>query len=273
MSETGEASPTPQPSPQKDFHRRWPTLKQPLRAPEDSAAFLAPLFADCADPILLLGVTPELAALPRAILAMDWSEAMVAAAWRGDDDAHQVIVADWKAMPLPEAAVGGAMGDGALTMLAWPHDHRHVLAELWRVVRPGGRIAIRCFVTPEQPETIDDLQDLSAAGALTFHEWRMRFNMAAARHDGNVMITSARLYELYDAAWPERHDYIDAIGWPGEAIAEIDAYRGSAYIHSYPKITELDALLHECWPGTWRYQPTTGYPGAEFCPLLVLERP
>lgn len=256
----------------RDFHHRWPTLQPPLRPHGDVVAAVNGLIGACADPILLLGVTPELAAIRRAMIAVDWSRDMIALAWPGDTAVRQAILGDWKALPVGNGSVGAVIGDGILTMLNWPQEAAVVASEIQRVLRPGGRAVLRCFATPEQPETIDYVGQLSSKGLMPYHEWRLRFNMAAARADGHVSITSARLYELYEADWPNRRDYIDACGWPGEALAEIDAYRESAYIHSYPKRSEISELVSQVWTGHAQFVETSGYPGAEHCPLLVLDR-
>jgi len=256
----------------RDFHLRWPTLLPPLRPPAALANQIETLIAATDDPVLLLGVTPELAALNRSIIAADWNATMIAVAWPGDTPQRRAICADWFALPLHDGEVGAIVGDGALTMCDWPDGAQRLLAQLARVLRSGGTVAIRCFATAENAETPDQLADAAAAGELTFHEWRMRFNMAAARADGAVSITSARLFAHYDAAWPDRHDMRAAPAWPREGIAEIDAYRDSTYVHSYPKRSEIGALMDSCWPGDWRFVETTGYPGAGHCPLLVATR-
>ena len=256
----------------RDFHHRWPTLKPPLRPHADVVAAVASLVDACPDPVVLLGVTPELAAIERAMIAVDWSRDMITLAWPGDTAVRRAVLGDWKALPVGDRSVGAVIGDGALTMLNWPQEAAVVAAEIQRVLRPGGRAVLRCFATPEEPESIDFIGQLSAQGRMSFHEWRLRFNMAAAHADGHVSITSARLYELYEADWPNRRDYIDACGWPGEALAEIDAYRDSAYVHSYPKRSEITGLLAPIWSGSVRFVETSGYPGAEHCPLLVLDR-
>lgn len=264
-----EAAPAQRP---RDFHLRWRTLQPPLRPHAIVVAQMADLLRDAADPLLLLGVTPELAAIDCHLIAADWNPVMIDIAWPGDTDRRRAICADWCDLPLTDGSVGGALSDGALTMFDWPDGGAHLMASLARVFRPGGRVVIRCFACPEEPETLADLDVAPARGEMSFHEWRMRFNMAAARADGGVGITSARLYEHYDAAWPDRHGDDGTPGWPGGAIAEIDAYRGSSYIHSYPKRSELDALMAAHWPGTWHFAETSGYPGASFCPLLVADR-
>lgn len=257
----------------RDFHRRWPTLKPPLRPHESVARQIAALLADCADPILLLGVTPELAAIDRQIVAMDWNAEMIALAWPGDSATRRAICADWKAMPLDAASVGGAMGDGVITMLSWPDEQPLLLAELWRVVRPGGRIALRCFATPEDHPPVEAIAAEAMRGALTFHAFKQRFNMAAAREGDTITVASARLYERFEDLFPDRAALAAASGWSLDTIAEIDAYEGSTYIHCYPSRAELTALLDHWWPAPHRFIETSGYPIADHCPLLILERP
>ena len=257
----------------RDFHRRWPTLKPPLRPTAEIAAQIAAELGHGGDPVLLLGVTPELAAIDRPMIALDWSPAMIALAWPGDTKLRHVHVGDWKAMPLGDASVGGAMGDGAVTMLAWPGEAQQLFAELWRVVRCGGRIALRCFATAEQAEAVGDVCVEALAGTLGFHAFKLRFNMACARELGGLCVPSAALFARFQAMFPDRAALSAASGWSAAAIAEFDAYDGSTYLHAYPKRSELAALLSAHWPGPWRFVETQGYPLAQLCPLLVLDRP
>ena len=256
----------------RDFHRRWPTLQPPLRPATEVVRQMAALLEPCSDPLLLMGVTPELATLPRTILAIDWSPAMIELAWPGDTNQRRAIEGDWKVMPLADAEVSGAMGDAVLTMLDWPRDAQMVLGELWRVVRPGGRIVLRCLATPEQPETMDGLRAALDADGMAFHEWRLRVNMAAAHADGTISISSDRLWQWHERCWADREALAQRHGWPAGALDEIHAYRGSAYLHSYPTRSAIMDLIHTDWPGSGRFVETSGYAGAALCPLLVLER-
>lgn len=252
----------------RDFHLRWPTLKPPLRPAAVVVEQIHGLIGSTNGPVLLLGVTPELAAIDRDIIAVDWSAAMIALAWPGDGDRRQAVAGDWKALPLEGGSMGAAMGDGAFTMLDWPDEAAILLAELWRVLLPGGRAVVRCFATAEVPDTLEYMPNWMVKYAMSFHEFRLRFNMAAARADGAVAITSARLFEHYQTIMRDAA----AVDWPAGGLAEIEAYAGSAYIHCYPKRSEMAALLHTAWPGSWQFVETSGYPGAELCPLLVLDR-
>lgn len=258
-------------SPPRDFHRRWPSLRPPLRPTTATAAQIAGLLADCIDPLLLLGVTPELAAIERDVIALDWNPAMIDLAWPGDDARHHALLGDWKAMPLGDASVGGALSDGAITMLAWPGDAQRVFGELARTVRPAGRIVLRCFATSEPFESAAAVCADALAGGTEFHAFKLRFNMAVAREDGGIAVASARLFERFGQCFPDRAALAEAAGWSLETIAEIDAYAGSAYIHCYPTRAELAGLLAD-WPGRWRFEETMGYPLADHCPLLVIDR-
>ena len=262
-----------EPSLPRDFHRRWPTLKPPLRPHESVARQIATLLADCADPLLLLGVTPELAAIDRQIIALDWNAEMIALAWPGDTLTRQAQLADWKVMPLASASVGGAMGDGALSMLCWPLEQPVVLTELWRVVRPGGRIVLRCFATPQDHPPTEAIAAEAMRGTLAFHSFKQRFNMAVAREGDDITVSSARLHQRFEQLFPDRTALSAASGWSLDTIAEIDAYAGSGYVHCYPSKIELSAMLDSSWPAPFGFIETSGYPGADLCPLLLLERP
>jgi SAM-dependent methyltransferase len=260
-------------APPRDFHRRWPTLQPPLRPPVSVAAQIAQALGSVDDPILLLGVTPELAGINRAIVAVDWNPRMIALAWPGDTADRHALLGDWKAMPLADASVGGAMGDGALTMLDWPGDAERVLAELHRVVRPGGRVAIRCFATPVGHPDVAAICAEALSGARAFHAFKLRFNMAVARERDGIAVASATLFARFCDQFPDRARLAAASGWSPETIAEIDAYRDSGYIHCYPSRDELTDLVSAHWPGRFAFAETGGYPVADHCPLLLLDRP
>lgn len=260
-------------APPRDFHRRWPTLQAPLRPPPSVAAQMAGALADCTDPLLLLGVTPELAAIERPMIALDWNPAMIALAWPGDSTTRSARLGDWKAMPLDTGSVGAAMGDGVITMLGWRHEVERLLTELHRVVRPGGRIVLRCFATPTDHPDLATICAEAISGARSFHAFKLRFNMAVARENDDRTVTSDALFERFTQRFADRDALAVASGWSLETIAEIDAYRGSSYVHCYPSRGELAALLDAQWPGNYRFEETAGYPVADHCPLLVIERP
>lgn len=259
----------------RDFHRRWPTIKPPLRPTADVAAAIGVLLVEAGiedDPVLLLGVTPELATIPRRVIAIDWSADMIRVAWPGDDDGRRVVIGDWKQMPLAACSVAAAIGDGVLTMLSYPAEQPLLFEQLRRVVRPGGRIVLRCFATPEPCEELEAIRTAALAGALPFHAFKQRFNMAVCAAGKRHNIASAQLFDQFVALFPDRAALARASGWSIATIAEMDAYRASRYIHCYPSRTGILAVV-PTWARNVRFVETDGYPLAERCPLLVFDLP
>lgn len=256
----------------RDFHCRWPTLKPPLRPHASVAAAVARLLPDSDAPVLLLGVTPELAAVAERTIAVDWSAEMIALAWPGDSDVRRAVLGDWRALPLAENSVAAAIGDGSITMLRYPDDTRRLFDQLRLAIASGGRAVIRCFATPEPCESLAEVRDAAWSGTLGFHAFKQRLNMAAARENGDVNIASEALFKTFERLFPDRAALSRASGWSLGEIAEIDAYRGSGYVHCYPSRSELLAVVPD-WMNAAGFVETENYPLAERCPLLVLDFP
>jgi SAM-dependent methyltransferase len=256
----------------RDFHRRWATLQPPLRPHANVVAAIAELLPPGDETVLLLGVTPELAVVPARTIGVDWSEKMVALAWPGDTPHRKGVLGDWRRLPLAEASVAAAIGDGCLTMLHYPDEQRLLIDQLRVVLARGGRLVLRCFATPEQGESLADVREAALSGTVGFHAFKQRFNMAAALEAGVMNIQSDRLFRMFEELFPDREHLSRASGWSVQAIAEIDAYRGSEYVHCYPSRSQLMALVPG-WMAGARFVETLGYPLAERCPLLVLDFP
>lgn len=253
-----------------DFLARWSRSAPPLRPPPPVPAAIARLLPDhdAAAPILLLGVTPELAVLPRFTLAVERSRRMIEGAWPGDSAERRVVVADWREMSLPDRSVSGAIGDGSLSGLLYPDEYGPLFDRLRRIVRPGGRAIIRCFATPETPESLDDVRYAALSGSISFHVFKLRFNMAAAHELGGPNIRSDPAWRRFETLFPDRDLLARATGWSLAQIAEMDCYRDDRDNHSYPSRTELAAALPDF---AVRFVEIEGYPLSERCPLMVVE--
>ena len=254
-----------------DFHLRWTTLQPPLRPHADVAAAIAGLLPPGAGPVLLLGVTPELGALPARIVAADWNAAMVARAWPGDTPSRQALVADWRALPLRDGSMAAAISDGCFTMLRYPADALRLVEELARVLVPGGRLIARCFTMPEQGETFEEVRRAAEDG-VGFHAFKLRLNMAVACEAGQTTIACARIFDIFTRLFPDRQALSRASGWSLGQIAEIDAYRDSSSILSYPSRAELLAVAAERDLSAV-FVECGDYALAERCPLIVLDFP
>lgn len=254
----------------RDFHRRYATLKPPLRPHANVASAIRALLPQGQGPVLLLGVTPELAVVPERVLAVDWSDRMVSAAWPGDTENRRVVIADWRTLPLDAGAVSAAIGDGSLNMLSFPDDVVRLLNELRRVIAPGGRAIVRCFSTPEEGENVEAVRQAAFNGGLPFHAFKLRLNMATALESGLLNMPCDRVFHRFEELFPDREALARASGWSLEEIAEIDAYRGSPYVQCYPKRSALMKLVPRA-AGQARFAETDGYPLAERCPLVVID--
>jgi SAM-dependent methyltransferase len=251
-----------------DLHKRWARLKPPLRPPPVVIDAMLSLIADCPGKRLLLGVTPELAVAAGDVVAVDWSRPMIEGVWPGSASGRMVVEADWCAMPFAAASFNAALGDGALNMLRWSDGYRDAMSELRRILAPRGRTVIRCFVMPDQPETLSSLAADTMAGRVAgFHAFKWRLAMAARFENGPPDIGYKAIWQAFEANFPDRTAMSHATGWPIDTIAEIDDYAALMLSKSFPTRAELLAAV----PGA-RFVETTGYELADGCPLLVIDR-
>lgn len=255
-----------------DFLARWSTSGTPLRPPPEVPAAIAPLLPphDETNPILLLGVTPELAILPRFTIAVDRNQRMIDGAWLGDTAERRVVRGAWQHLPLADHSVAGAIGDGSLSGLIFPGGYRDMFDELRRVIRPGGRAVFRCFVTPEHWESVEETGDAALTGGISFHVFKLRFNEAVARELGGPNVSSDQACDRFRELFPDRDSLVRSSGWSLETIAEMDRYQGCPDNHSYPTRSELQAALGDK-VRSLRFVEVPGYALAERCPLLVAE--
>jgi SAM-dependent methyltransferase len=257
------------------FHRHWNRLKPPQRPHPDVAVALGKLIAEDGYPdrVLLLGVTPELAPLGRQLVAVDRNQAMIDHIWPGDGDGRQAIRGDWLTLPFPPASFAAVIGDGSCNCLAYPDAYRALFAEIARVTRPGGRIAIRVYLAPDLPETLPALRTEALSGrAGSFHafKWRLAQALIAEAGDANVRVEAIR--EAFDREFPDRPGLARASGWSMDEIATIDFYKGSAEVYSFPTLAQFRAAM----PGSFRVaRPVSSgsYELAERCPLMVMDIP
>ena len=77
------------------YPARWSLLKPPLRPDASVVDRVRALAGADAAPVLVLGVTPELAAAFAQVEAVDRSAEMIAALWPGDAPGRRAIQGDW----------------------------------------------------------------------------------------------------------------------------------------------------------------------------------
>ncbi|MEZ5710400.1 MAG: class I SAM-dependent methyltransferase [Blastomonas sp.] len=222
-------------------------------------------------PVLLLGVTPELSEIVRPLIAMDWGWDMIGRAWVGNGPDRNVVCADWLTLPLDDHSVRAAIGDACLSILEYPLGLERLIEQLCRAVVPGGRIVLRCFATGEPMPGRDAVRTMAMAGTLGFHQFKLMFNMATVAESGSMNMACPQLLESFNGWFSDRAALSRASGWSLETIAEYDAYHSSPYVHCFPTRSQLTDLVPTDLPV--RFVETCGYPGAEYCPLLIIDLP
>ena len=253
------------------FHRRWPRLRPPLRPNADIVAAIRSQIAGHDARVLELGVTPELASLGLDLTAVDWSAEMVARIWPGDGATRRAILADWRTMPDFPHPFTAAIGDGSLNALIWPLDIRAVLTSAADRLAPGGRIAIRCYLSPDHAETPAVLAaDVLAGREPSPHafKWRLAMALCAARRDANIALEV--IWRALDEMFPDRRALAAASGWSADDIGDFDAYRDSPATFCFPTATQLSAAIPPGFANV-RFVAAGDYPLAERCPILVAE--
>jgi len=131
-----------------------------------------------------------------------------------------------EAIPLPDASVDVIISNCVINLSA---DKDRVLAEAWRVLRPGGRLAVSDVVRRRAvPETLGRSLELwigCVAGALDESDYRARL---AAAGFVEIELEPTRIYRAADAA-----AFLEKAGFDPHAVAEeVDGAFMSAFIRA-----------------------------------------
>lgn len=251
-----------------DYAAHWDKLSPPLRPHADDVQVYAHELGLEAN-TLLLGVTPEIAKLGLRGIAVDRNAQMIERVWPRPVN-WQVTQGHWLQLPLPNNSVQQVVGDGALTMLRFPQEYPLFLAELQRVLSPKGKIVLRLFAAPEQAESMGEIRQALTRGEIrSFDALKWRLAMALA-HEGEGNVQVAELLEAFNHAFADRKDLLARTGWPELVFDTVDIYKNSAASLSFPKLSEVHALLSP-YAKRIRYQHGT-YELADRCPIVILEK-
>lgn len=251
------------------YSRRWHKLAPPLRPSEGAVAVYRRAIAGVGGRVLLYGVTPELAGLGQELVAIDGSSGMISRVWPGNGPHRHAVQADWLALPLAARSIAAALGDGVLNTFPLGPDAAAFLAELERVLRPGGRVVLRVFCRPEQPERAEALRAAALSGAIeSFHVLRWRLAMMASAGRASSDVGAAEVLARFDALFPDRKELAACAGWDRAVFDTIDAAAGSTQVFSFPTLAEILAFVGGRF-GEARVMESGRYPLAERCPVIV----
>lgn len=253
------------------YHATWGKLEAPLRPNADIIAKVKELAGPVAGPVLLLGVTPELALAFDQVVAVDKNKAMVDNVWPGNTDHRQAIHADWLDLTEPRGFYAAAVGDGSPNALTSLREMRLLFERVVALLAPGGRFACRVYERPATPFTKDHLLDLAGAPAkLNFHAFKWKLAMHLADQVG-ASIPVVLIRERFNEYFPDRNKFARDTGWPRELIDMIDVYRGSPAVYVFPDREEVLTVLPESIANV-RFESSGRYDLAECCPMLAFSK-
>jgi len=250
-----------------DFHSRF---KPPVRPSESDVASIRAAIAGSEAEVVLLGVTPELASLGDRLTAVDHSPQAVAKIWPGDNHQRRAVVADWRDMPLKSGSADAVIGDGSLNAIA--EGLPDLLVEIARVLSPSGRLAVRAFCSPDEPETLESLRRSVIDGEETHIDafrWRLVMALAALRPDWIVSV--AELPEALNAMFADRGALSRVTGWTEDDLETIDSYVRATHRLVFPPLGRLLEIAKPVF-GKSAVFANGPYPLCERCPTVVLSR-
>lgn len=252
------------------FHARWGRLQPPLRPNEEVAGAIANAIGTQRKAAILLGVTPELAAIADDTTAIDHAETMIANIWPGDTDTRRAVLGRWQSPPLTQRKYTAVLGDGSFNTLLYA-DYRAVFSELAKILMPGARIAVRIYETPEPCETLADLRDdLMAEREKRFHAFKWRLAMAVVAGRGEADVPVKAIHQAFQHEFPDRAAVARATGWSDADFTEMDAYSNQDAVYSFPTRRQMIAALPAGYANP-RFVSSGTYALAERCPVFVAD--
>ena len=256
-----------------NLFRTWDLIKAPLRPHPDVVEVMKRELRTDGAEMALLGVTPEFARLGKSLTAVDANPHMIGALWIGDDANRKAVVGNWLDLPLPDRSIDAIVGDGCLSAVTTEAQRLRCLEEMARVLRPGGRAAIRLFAKPKQTETLEAIKTDALAGrvkALAEIVLRTALSLPAPSPDYGLKMSA--VLDGIDEMFGDRTELMAAGGWPPGAFAFIDLYKGSdticCWLNEDIHVTEAKRYFEDV-----RLVASGGYPVAERCPVLVVGSP
>lgn len=247
----------------------WRGVGPPLRPSAADLAVYAKFAARSHRP-LILGVTPELFRLfpeNADIIALDHTKCMIDTVWPGSPET--ALLADWRDMPLPAAARDLALCDGGLPLNAYPAAQTAIAAEIARVIGRGGYFVTRLFIPPAVHESADEVcADLLAGRIASVDLLKVRL-WAALQSDPAAGVSLGAVWDrIYrDISGPELSGMT---GWPPEAVATLESYRGETRRYHLVTIAQARELFAAAFTLKAVHVPHYSY-GERF-PILVFSK-
>jgi len=252
----------------------------PLRPPQEVANRFEKLVNDinrnASKPfeLTLLGVTPELALINWPdnfyLKAFDQSKEMIANVWQSNPKINSSVhLSTWQSLPLSSHTIDSIIGDGCTTQLSDENAFDLLFTELNRVLKAEGHIFLRCFIRPEETESLFKISEDALTGKIEFFgslKWRIAMSLVAGNQ--NMFIHVNEIYKSFNELFPDRDSLSKHTKWPIDLINTISSYQNSSMQYNFPTLKEFEALL----PSTIKIKEIyyDSYELSERCPVLNL---
>jgi hypothetical protein len=214
----------------------------------------------------LLGVTRELTQAFENLVAVEREPGMISNVWLGDTDSKRVIHNDWLKVQFPHERFGGAVGDGSINQVAFPHDQLELLDRILDWLEPGGTFACRMYTRPDTPITLDDLRGEGLNPTINWSAYRRMLSMYLAEIEGQTIHTR-NITAVFDELFPDR----SILPWTPQELEMIDTYATSKLQSCLPTRKELEQII----PSRARdvqFIDVGNYDLAHCCPVLTFKK-
>lgn len=251
----------------RHFSKVYPALRPPLKPSERDVQIAANAIRGHSARVLLLGVTPELSLLGENLTAVDNAPQMLSEVWPGDRTNRRAMLADWTKLPFEAVSFNSVLGDGALNSA--PEQVGQVLSEVRRMLKPGGRAALRVFCSPSDYEKLTSIRDDVFSGSVgNIHALKWRIAMSLSASHKRRIVPVREILEAFNRLFEDRVALAAATGWDQGEISTLDAYDGAEHSLRFPTLGEFVSLIQPLF-STIRVVGSSGYPLAERCPTIV----
>lgn len=234
------------------FGSDWSLIGPPLRPCSEDNEIMERLIARWdqvaripAPQAVLLGVTQEIVSMKwpekTHLLAFDREPGMIRSLWPQHRLSNAAaLCANWLSLPLVDGSADIVVGDGSLSLLAFPGEYRELARELARVLAPGGLVVLRLYVVPDVPDSMDEVfRELWAGMIGNFNTFKWRLAMAML-DPADYGVTVSDMWEVWQTRIDCAEGLSDALGWPLPVIRMIERYRGcTATRYSFPPLASV----------------------------------
>jgi hypothetical protein len=246
--------------------QHWNRSQPPLRPDPAAVQLIQDLIGNTTSDILLLGVTRELTQAFENVVAVEREPGMISNVWLGDTDSKRVIHNDWLKVQFPHERFGGAVGDGSVNQVAFPHDQLQLLDRILDWLEPGGVFACRMYTRPDTPITLDDLRREGLNPSINWSAYRRMLSMYLAEIEGQTIHTR-NITAVFDELFPDR----SILPWTQKELEMIDTYATSKLQSCLPTRKELEQII----PARARdvqFIDVGNYDLAHCCPVLTFKK-